>query len=222
MAYPVPMVHFKIFGIPVTVHPFFWLTLAILGSGGLGGGTSPMALLFMGLFVLAGFISIMIHELGHALTARKFGARCQIVLQAFGGYAAYDGIPMNRLQSFCITAAGPALQIVFGLLVALVHSRMPALQPGAEHFLSVLVWISLIWAIFNLLPILPLDGGRMLQSILGPNRIGLTLWVTIVTATLLALLAFINLHGFGQLLIPLFFGMYAWQAWKALQQKRWK
>lgn len=213
------MLQFNIFGIPVTVQPFFWITLAMLGSGGFRSGDTRMALLYMALFVLAGFISILVHELGHALTARKFGARCHIVLEAFGGYAAYAGITMSRLQSFLITAAGPLFQIVFGCLIYVIKNQLPPIQAPAAYFIERLYLISWIWAIFNLLPILPLDGGRLLEATLGPQRIKITLWVTIITAICVGLLLFSATHN---IIAPIFLGMFAWQAWKALQENHWR
>ena len=207
------MIRFSIFGIPVQVHPFFWVTLAIIG--GALGANSPEALLRLGLFLLAGFISLMVHELGHALTARKFGARSEIVLQAFGGYAAYSGVRLTRPQSFAVTAAGPAVQIALGFGLLQILPLMPELNPNMAHFLRVLVWISLVWAILNLLPVLPLDGGQMLNAILGPQRIRITLWTTIIVSVAIGLLA---LRFTGNILLAVFMGMFAWQAWQALRQ----
>ena len=99
------MVRFSIFGIPVQIQPFFWVTLVLIG--GALDANSPAAILRIAIFVLAGFISILVHELGHALTARKFGARSEIVLQAFGGYAAYSGVRLTRPQSFRRHRSGP-------------------------------------------------------------------------------------------------------------------
>ena len=207
------MIRFSIFGIPVQVQPFFWITLAIIG--GAINANSPEAQLRLGLFLLAGFVSILVHELGHALTARKFGARSEIVLQAFGGYAAYSGVRLTRPQSFAVTAAGPAVQIVLGLALLQVLPYLPDLNPNMLYFLKILVWISLVWAILNLLPVLPLDGGQMLNAILGPQRIRITLWTTIIVSVAAGLLA---LRFTGSILMPVFMGMFAWQAWQALRQ----
>jgi Zn-dependent protease len=207
------MIRFSIFGIPVLVHPFFWITLALIG--GALGANSPDAILRIFLFLLAGFISILVHELGHALTARKFGARSEIVLQAFGGYAAYSGVRLTRPQSFLVTAAGPAVQILLGLVLMQIIPRLPEMSPFGLYFLRILVWISIVWALLNLLPVLPLDGGRMLDSILGPERIRITLWVTVIVATLLAIVSW---KATGSILMPIFMGMFAWQAWQALRQ----
>lgn len=209
------MVRFSIFGIPVLIQPFFWITLVLIG-GGLNAN-SPSSILNVGLFVIAGFISVLVHELGHALTARKFGAYSEIVLQAFGGYAAYSGVRLTRPQSFAVTAAGPAIQILLGIAVYLVLPRLPEISPNATYFIVTLMYISIFWALLNLLPVLPLDGGRMLDAILGPERIKITLWVTIVVAVSLALL---SLKFTSSILLPIFLGMFAWQAFQALKENR--
>lgn len=211
------MVQFTIFGIPVRVQPFFWVTLVIIG--GALDANSPSAILRIGLFTLAGFISILVHELGHALTARRFGAYSEIVLQAFGGYAAYSGVRLTRPQSFAVTAAGPAIQILLGLSIYFALPHLPEVNPDAAYFIFTLMGISIFWAVLNLLPVLPLDGGRMLDAILGPERIKITLWVTIIVSVLGALLA---LKTTRSILFPLFLGMFAWQAWQALRENRWQ
>jgi Zn-dependent protease len=211
------MVRFSIFGIPVQVQPFFWITLVIIG--GALGATSATAILQVGIFVLAGFISILIHELGHALTARKFGATSEITLQAFGGYAAYSGVRLTRPQSFAVTAAGPAVQILLGLGVFIALRYLPPLNDNADYFLGTLVWISIAWAVLNLLPVLPLDGGQMLNAMLGPQRIRITLWITIIVSALVGLILFVRTHS---VLFPIFLGMFAWQAYQALRENRWR
>jgi Zn-dependent protease len=211
------MVRFHIFGIPVVVHPFFWITLALIG-GGLNAN-SPSAILNVCLFLIAGFISVLLHELGHALTARKYGAHSEIVLQAFGGYAAYSGVRLTRPQSFLVTAAGPAVQILLGVLLFIIIPRLPEMSPYGRDFLSMLMGISIVWALLNLLPILPLDGGRMLDSILGPARAHITLWTTIIVASVIGIAA---LKFTGDFLLPVFMGMFAWQAWQALRENRWR
>jgi stage IV sporulation protein FB len=211
------MIRFSVFGIPVEVQPFFWITLVILGAS--NGGDSVGAIFEILLFVLAGFFSVLVHELGHALTARAYGANTHIVLQAFGGYAAYAGIRMSRKQSFLITAAGPAIQIALGGAVAALLYFLPPMNSYGEHFLYVLMGISFVWAILNLLPVMPLDGGQMLNALLGPARFRITLWTTIVVAIGVAVLLFTYT---GSILFPIFLGMFAWQAYQALQENKWR
>jgi Zn-dependent protease len=172
------------------------------------------------LFILAGFISILVHELGHALTAKHFGKRVEIVLQAFGGYAAYSGGgQLTRPQSFLITAAGPALQIVLGFAVWAVLLQADGVSESGRHFMGVLVLVSFIWAILNLLPVLPMDGGRILEVILGPQRIRLTLQISISVAVAIAVLSLVFKLG---MLLPIFMGLMAYESFKALKQISWK
>lgn len=210
------MIRFSLFGIPVEIQPFFWISLVIIG--GAARADTAAQIFEIGLFVLAGFISILVHELGHALTARAFGANSAITLQAFGGYAAHSGARLNRWQSFLATAAGPGIQILLGLAVFFLMHSLPDLSDHGYYFLSQLMIISLFWAILNLLPVLPLDGGQMLNAALGPARVRITLWVTIIVAAATALAMFSKT---GSLLFPIFLGMFAWQAFQALKDKRW-
>jgi stage IV sporulation protein FB len=209
------MIRFSLFGIPVAIEPFFWITLVILG--GASGADNAAEILNIGLFVIAGFISILVHELGHALTARSFGAHARITLQAFGGYAAYAGVSLNRWQSFLVTAAGPGVQILLGLAVYFLMQFLPNLSEQGETFLYTLVLISFFWAILNLLPVVPLDGGQMLNAALGPARIKITLWTSIVVAVVAALAMFTKT---GSIIFPIFLGMFAWQAFQALKEQR--
>jgi membrane-associated protease RseP (regulator of RpoE activity) len=209
------MIRFSVFGIPVEIQPFFWISLIILG--GAATADTAAAILEIGLFVLAGFISILVHELGHALTARAFGAHSAITLQAFGGYAAYSGALLNRKQSFLVTAAGPGIQILLGLAVFFLLPVLPELSDHGDYFLHILVFISFFWAILNLLPVVPLDGGQMLNALLGPARIKITLWTSIIVACITAVLMFTQT---GSIIFPIFLGMFAWQAFQGLKQQR--
>lgn len=207
------MIRFSLFGIPVEIQPFFWITLVILG--GAQGADSSAQIFGILLFVLAGFISVLLHELGHALTARSFGAFSRITLQAFGGYAAYSGVRLNRWQSFLVTAAGPAIQILLGLVIFLILPYTTEISRDGRYFLGVLMFISFVWAILNLLPVLPLDGGQMLNAALGPARIKITLWVSIIVAVGVGITLFTKT---GSILFPVFLGMFAWQAFQALKE----
>ncbi len=207
------MISFSLFNIPIRILPWFWLTLALIG-GGLRAD-SRQELFQLVLFIIAGFISILVHELGHGLTAKHFGKRVEIVLQAFGGYAAYSGgAPLSRKRTFMITAAGPAIQIALGTLLFLLVPFLPNMNGNATYFLQLLIAISLIWAVLNLLPILPLDGGRLVESALGPARIKTTLMISLVTGAVVCLLSF---TVFRQPFLGIFVGMFAYQSFKALQ-----
>ena len=209
------MIRFSLFGIPVEVQPFFWITLVILG-GAIGADTAADVFRIL-LFVLAGFISILVHEFGHALTARSFGANVQVTLQAFGGFAAYSGARMSRARSFLITAAGPGVQIILGLIVFAALPFLGNLNENGAYFLSILMFISFFWAILNLLPVLPLDGGQMLNAVLGPARLKITLWITIVVSIGVGVAMLFKTNS---IIFPIFLGMFAWQAFQALKENR--
>ena len=211
------MLRFTLFGIPIQVQPWFWISLAIIGGG--GSANSKDGILRLMLFILAGFISVLVHELGHALTGRSFGARSEITLQAFGGMAEFGNARFTRRQHFLVTAAGPAAQVLLGTAIYLLIPELFSLSSSAGRFWQVLTYISFIWALINMLPVLPLDGGQMLNALLGPERIRLTLWITIVTALGVAILLFKTTHN---PIFPLFLGMFVWQAWQALKQNSWR
>jgi len=207
------MIRFSLLGIPIQIQPWFWISLAILGGGMSANSRDDIVRLI--LFLLAGLISILVHELGHAVTGRAFGARSQITLQAFGGFAAFTGARFTRPQHFLVTAAGPLAQLLLAAAVFLVIPDLLVLTSAAGHFWKVLTYISVVWALINLLPVLPLDGGQMLNALLGPGRLRLTLWITILTAGAAGILVYQKFHS---LIFPVFLGLFVWQAWQALKQ----
>ena len=197
------MVRFNFFGIPITILPWFWITLALIGSRSLQTTEDLFRLL---LFVLAGFISILVHELGHGLTIKKLGAKTEIVLQAFGGFATYPKDRFNRLQDFLISAAGPSIQLILGGVSLAINKNIEAESMG-KYFLTMLSGISFVWAIFNLMPIFPMDGGQLLNAILGPKRRIATHGISILASIALAIIGF----KLGYLLIPIFMGLFLYQ-----------
>jgi membrane-associated protease RseP (regulator of RpoE activity) len=160
------MIRFTLLGFPVTVHWMFWAIMAMLGANRLDG---PRGFAMLLIWVVAGFISILIHELGHTLLQRKFGARAEIVLYAMGGLAIPDR-GFTRVQQIIISLGGPFLQIAVGLVAWQVigHSSGDAWNVRA-FFVSFMI-VSIFWGLLNLLPIYPLDGGQVLKGILGPRR----------------------------------------------------
>ena len=210
------MVRFSIFGIPVEIQPWFWLILALFGSN-FADGVSSEGMMSMLLFVLAGFISVLVHELGHALTGKAFGASTAITLHAFGGYATFPVGRFSRWQDILVTAAGPAIQIVLGVVGLMVLNFVPIPGHFGKVFFMFLGWISIAWAVLNLVPVIPLDGGRLLASLLGPRRIGLALQVSLVVAIVVAGLM---MKFTGSLFFPLMLGMIAYQNWQEYQHLR--
>ena len=207
------MLQFSILGIPVRVEPWFWITMAFIG-GGLHATNSTDILLVI-VFVFAGFLSIMIHELGHALTIRKYGLPAAITLRAFGGYASFPEGKLDRKQSFVVTAAGPALQFVFGVLLIVLAPTIPI--PEGSLFLSFLrdlIWVSIAWSILNCLPVYPMDGGQMVAAILGPKKQHNVHLISSIVAVIIGVAGYLYL---GTILLPIFMALFAWQNWQSYQ-----
>lgn len=160
---------FNLAGIPVRVEPVFFLIMFLIGGIG-----RPLPITVW--FVALGFVSILFHELAHAVAFRMFGRAPSIVLHAFGGATSAPGMPLSRARDVLVAAVGPLSQIlVLGL---------PALAlryPIARGFQSVtwlivltdMAWVNLAWGILNLMPVLPLDGGRIAAGLLGGTRNGM-------------------------------------------------
>ena len=162
------MFEFTIFRIPVRIEPMFLLTMGLLGYIISGRLPEQMMLIGIALFILLAFVSVLLHELGHALTGRRFtNSPVEIVLSSFGGFARFAAPRFTRKQHFLMVAAGPIMNFilagVFFLLSIFVVPKM-----GSDNLLSIFViggaFINIIWGIFNLLPVYPLDGGQIMHS----------------------------------------------------------
>ena len=208
------MVQFHLLGFPVTVQPWHWAILAFCGDA--LGIRDPEDLLPVLLFMPAGFVSILIHELGHALTMRQFGCRhVSIVLHGFGGYALSQGARFTRGQQILVSLAGPLLQAACGLfLLFLLRESLSAMSEWARRLTGSFVLISLYWAILNLIPVFPLDGGQVLKAFLGPRRIQLTLGISMSVAIVVACLIYLTS---GSILFPILLVYMAVENYKALK-----
>ncbi len=159
---------FEIFGISINIHiTFLLLPLLFLVMGGL----KSMVL------VLIVFICVVFHELTHSLVARKFGIKVKdITLLPIGGVASMSKIPENPKQEFLISIAGPMSNIVIASVLFFVFYYVPwmprpilgnpALGDSWLHMIAWIPWINIFLAGFNLLPAFPMDGGRVLRSLL--------------------------------------------------------
>jgi Zn-dependent protease len=155
--------NFRLLGVWVRVHPMHWVFSVILGLGFCQGGAEIL------IWVICVFLSILLHEMGHLLTMRLFGSDGHIVLYSFGGLAVpYHHLP-SRWQRMAVSFAGPLAQLIlYGLLrlfLIWVAWKEFDLSEKAWFTLGVLIFINLTWAILNLFPIWPLDGGQMCREL---------------------------------------------------------
>jgi len=190
---------FSVRGIPIRVHATFLLILlwaaysALLNSTGGGAGQALRNIGFMILFVLLLFVCVVLHELGHSLVAQLLGVKVRdITLWPIGGVASMTRMPESAFQEFIISAAGPAtnvlVAIILGALAVLLAGPTAMLQLLASparllNLLGEISWFALLMllivnnillTVFNLVPAFPLDGGRLMRSVLSgflPHRV---------------------------------------------------
>lgn len=167
--------NFSVLGIPVRVHPLFWLTSLVLG---LANPEPGQLMIWVGVV----FVSVLVHELGHALVAQRFGFRPWITLYSFGGLASYQSSRSKPGEQIAILLAGPGA----GFLLAALVWALLELSGGAVYFqwtrvgrgtllsqtnpqLALLVedllYVNIFWGIINLFPVYPLDGGQISRTL---------------------------------------------------------
>jgi Zn-dependent protease len=157
------------FGIPVMISPY-WFVIAgvfivIYASQLAGTLNGSVRYVVAAAFVVLLYLSVLVHELSHSLVARGYGLPVRrILLYPLGGVSEIEREPQTPGREFTVSAAGPALSLV---LAAIGYGLMKIVPGGTIPgiIVSYLRWTNLIVGLFNLLPGLPLDGGRMLRAI---------------------------------------------------------
>jgi len=157
-------VNFRLLGFRVRIHPLFWLGTVLLGANMLDAG-----LIYLAIWVGVVLVSIIVHELGHAIAFRRFGSDSHIVLWMFGGLAVpYSGVS-GRGRRIIVSLAGPfAGFLLCGILYATHNATgWGSIRNGGEiaWLYSALIFVNLYWGIFNLLPVYPLDGGQVTREL---------------------------------------------------------
>lgn len=156
-------------GIDAYVHASFLLLLAWAAWAAFQGAGSGLAALLGVVFLIGVFGSVLLHEFGHALTARHYGIRTRrIVLWPIGGIAQLEGQPRTPKQELHIALAGPAVNFVLaaGLWGLISIAGLPS-----YGLLASLMVANLTLGLFNLVPAFPMDGGRILRAFLA-TRMG--------------------------------------------------
>lgn len=203
---------FRVFGIRLAVHVSFLLLLAYYawqgwqehGARGMFWSTG---------FIVLFFTCVILHEFGHALTARRYGVRVpRILLLPIGGMAEFDRIPRRPRAEMLITIAGPLVN--FALVAALAPfvwrellGQVTFRDYSVTAIATNLVWANLIMGVFNLLPVFPMDGGRIVRALLACRLPYLrATWWAVTTGRILALgLAAVAVFHFENLLVGALF-----------------
>lgn len=233
---------FSVAGIPVRVHPLFWV-IAILF------GLSSSSLIHILLWVFAIFISILIHELGHAFAMRRYGQRSSIVLHGTGGLTIPEqiswgsgtaNIALTPNQEILISLAGPFAGFLFAIFILLVTvvmggvitltalfglipfpiAQIPNGGDIVNTLLITLLWVNIFWGLVNLMPVYPLDGGNVARYVLlqsDPwNGVRKSLWLSVITGAVVAFAAFFVMHS---TYMAFLFGLLAFQSYQILQRR---
>lgn len=225
----------RMFGVPIRVHPMFWLMSAVLGWGVLRDAEHGLRLLL--LWVGCVFVSILLHELGHVFMGRLFGARGHIILYSFGGLAVGSSNLRSRWQRIAVFFAGPLVQLILWVVLRwIVVPNVPGLRGDDANLylwtgLGMMLQINLFWPLLNLLPIWPLDGGKISREILSwilPRRgVEAALALSIVVCVLIALNSLSAMQGGphlpyfgGGTYTILFFGLLGYNNFQEWQQER--
>jgi len=167
---------FRLFGFQVRIDAS-WLFVAALIAWSLAVSVFPTeypelpysTYWIMGALGMLGlFASIVVHELCHALVARRFGLNMRgITLFIFGGVAEMADEPQSARAEFVMAIAGPIASVIIGLVcLGIRYTLAPSWPTPARGVIAYLAWINLALAAFNMIPAFPLDGGRVLRSIL--------------------------------------------------------
>jgi stage IV sporulation protein FB len=213
--------NFSLLGIPIRVHPLFWLVALILGSN-----RQDVASVFT--WIIAVFLGIMVHELGHALAMRAYGFYPWITLYGMGGLTSHDhGHGYNSqgsgpLGQILTCLAGPVAGFLLAAIVmAGIHWTGGPTNPRLADLIGSLLFICIIWGIVNLLPIYPLDGGQIARELLllisSRNGIVYSLMLSIVIAVGMAAAGFLLWRSF---FVALLFGYLAFTNYMTLQVYR--
>ena len=233
---------FSIAGIPVRVHPLFWV-IAILF------GLSSSSLIHILLWVFAIFISILIHELGHAFAMRRYGQRSSIVLHGTGGLTIPEqiswgsgtaNIALRPNQEILISLAGPFAGFLFAIFILLITvvmggvitltalfgiipfpiAQIPNGGDIVNTLLITLLWVNIFWGLVNLMPVYPLDGGNVARYVLLQSDpwdgVRKSLWLSVITGGVVAFAAFFVIHS---TYMAFLFGLLAFQSYQILQRR---
>ena len=163
----------RIGGIDVRMHFTFVLLISWVALVHWRQGQSLVAVFLGVLFILAVFMCVILHEFGHALTAKRFGIKTRdIILLPIGGVARLERMPTHPLQELWVALAGPAVNVVIAISILIWLKLTASMEPiqtltiSSGTFLQRLMVVNLFLVAFNMIPAFPMDGGRVLRAVM--------------------------------------------------------
>jgi len=216
-------------GIDVFVHATFLLLIGWVGYSSWLDHQNWGAVLNGILFILALFLCVVLHEYGHALTARRYGIKTRdITLYPIGGVARLERMPEKPIEELWVALMGPAVNVILAAFLFAYLTAMNGLVPlshitvDSGSVLERLLFANIILVIFNLIPAFPMDGGRVLRALLAMRMdyVRATQVAAYIGQGMAFLLGFVGLFGNPFLLfIALFVWIGASQEAGAVQAK---
>lgn len=207
--------------INVKIKPGFFLVAALIGFLNTLGDSRLPASVFWGTLAWIGiiFVSVLVHEFGHALTAKLFGQKPRIELVAFGGVTIPEGPKLKHWKEFLVILMGPMFGF-FLFIGASVLVAFPITNPFLRWVVEITRIVNLVWTFVNLLPILPLDGGQLLRVILETflkaKAWKVSLYISVVISSLAAIAFFL----IGMFLVGVIFTIFVFQGIESLRRMR--
>ena len=197
----------KVSGIRIYLHWTFILLIGYVVF--VYRGLDVFGILWAVFFVLTLFLCVTLHELGHALTAKRFNIQTKdIILLPIGGVARFNSLPEDPRQELLVTLGGPAVNLAIAGLIFLflsITGGFPDLSQirviDGSNFLFMLMLVNVFVAIFNMLPAFPMDGGRVLRALLSfkyPRHVATRIAANVgqVLAAIFVVVGIFNNHPF--------------------------
>lgn len=233
--------NFSIAGIRVRVHPLFWVIAILLGTGSTN-------LLYIAIAIFVIFVSILVHELGHALAFRRYGQDSYIILHMMGGltvpesspFDSYQTVRLTPNQNIFISAAGPIAGFILAIaiillgvglggsfIVTLIFGFIPfpsiilPYEFGAlDRVFALFTLINFFWGFINLLPVFPLDGGNIARyTLIQADPINGLQKSLWLSVIVGALIAILSFVFLKSIYMAFLFGYLAFQSYQALQYR---
>ncbi|MBK9270793.1 MAG: site-2 protease family protein [Saprospiraceae bacterium] len=220
-------------GIPVRIHWTFLLIIAYFVISGLVAGHSWEMIMVEVVFVLTIFGCVVLHEFGHALTARRFNIKTEdIILLPIGGVARLRNMPDKPTQELLVAVMGPMVNLIIALFIFtaitmnsgieywnnIVESE--GLTMSWDHFFPILMVTNIALLVFNMIPAFPMDGGRVLRALLAMwlGKLNATKWATRIGQFICVLLVIVGIwqNAWTMALIGVFIFLSAGQEYRSV------
>lgn len=210
---------FRLFGVDVRVQLGFWIMSFLLGMPLLQSPGLPRSAILIWMLIV--LVSVLVHEFGHAMAVKRHKIEPAIDLHWMGGTTSWrELLPIGRKDHIIISLAGPFAgfafaALIYGLAYGLSVANV-ALPATGSFMIRQLLWVNFFWGLINLIPVLPFDGGHVLEQALGPKRARLTAIISLIAASAVVIFC-LSRHMYWAAMI---FGMGGLQSFRRLQSGR--